>query len=277
MADDDIGFSMTSRDDGISFERRGGKDQRRLAYKKELCAGCGICEEACPVDAVELGPAGSITRGVIDALKITIDPDRCVLCGICAGVCPFSALSITINDKPMGEVGDRIGYRRVFEFDQEKCEKRDDGSLCDDCEKVCPRDAIKCRIEGGKNTIEFDAVRCSYCTACQSACPKDAIHVEKPFQGEVVIDQEACQGCGACREICPNNSIELPRPVFGEKTDKVVCDTDTCVFCGACERVCPVDAIKVKRTEVNYEREGTRSWTRRWERAFKELLDEAEE
>jgi 4Fe-4S ferredoxin len=277
MAEGDIGFSMKSDGDTISFERTGGRDKRRLSCTKDLCVGCGICAEACPVNAIEVGPAGAIVKGVVDTFKITIDPDRCVLCGICAGVCPFNAITLEVNGEPMEAAGDRAGYRQVFEFDQEKCGFHDDGTLCDDCEKACPRDAIKCEIKDGRNTIEFDRLRCSYCTACETACPKDAIRVEKPFQGEVLIDQEACQGCGACQEICPNNSIELPKAVFGEKTDKVVCNTDTCVFCGACQKVCPVDAITVKRKQANYEIEGTRSWTRRWERAFNELLEEAEE
>ncbi|MBU0495402.1 MAG: aldo/keto reductase [Chloroflexi bacterium] len=45
------------------------------------CQRCGTCVEACPNEAISLGPEHA-----------QIDPDRCVLCGYCAPTCPEFAL-----------------------------------------------------------------------------------------------------------------------------------------------------------------------------------------
>ncbi|MDI7247239.1 MAG: 4Fe-4S binding protein [Bacillota bacterium] len=53
---------------------------------KELCTGCGICQETCP--------AGAIT---VDEVA-HVDPDKCTECGACADECPFGA--IAFEDRP---------------------------------------------------------------------------------------------------------------------------------------------------------------------------------
>jgi len=46
-----------------------------------FCQRCGTCVEACPSEAITLGPE-----------RAEIDPEKCVLCGYCAPVCPEFAL-----------------------------------------------------------------------------------------------------------------------------------------------------------------------------------------
>ena len=54
-----------------------------MAYRiTERCSGCGLCAEACVVDAVVED------RG----LPFLIDQDRCVLCGECVTACPLDAI-----------------------------------------------------------------------------------------------------------------------------------------------------------------------------------------
>ena len=49
--------------------------------KQEDCVGCGICVEACTVNAISM----------IDA-KAEINMDECIRCGICHDVCPQDAV-----------------------------------------------------------------------------------------------------------------------------------------------------------------------------------------
>lgn len=48
---------------------------------KEKCAGCGLCAEECPADAI------SMQEG-----KAVIDQDKCIKCGKCIEVCPMDAI-----------------------------------------------------------------------------------------------------------------------------------------------------------------------------------------
>jgi epoxyqueuosine reductase QueG len=58
----------------------------------EFCAGCRVCTDACPPDAI--APEKRLVRG---ATKWAVDFDRCLPyfavsygCGICIAVCPWS-------------------------------------------------------------------------------------------------------------------------------------------------------------------------------------------
>ena len=44
------------------------------------CVACGACKEACPSDAIRLGPI------------YKIDPDACLECGACETVCANGAI-----------------------------------------------------------------------------------------------------------------------------------------------------------------------------------------
>ena len=49
---------------------------------QEACTGCGICVEACPVEAIRLADG-----------KARVDADTCVDCGACVSQCPTEAIS----------------------------------------------------------------------------------------------------------------------------------------------------------------------------------------
>jgi ferredoxin len=50
---------------------------------EELCAGCGVCETRCQMDAIE----------IIDEIS-NINLDRCIGCGVCIPTCPEEAISL---------------------------------------------------------------------------------------------------------------------------------------------------------------------------------------
>ncbi|MEN6421005.1 MAG: 4Fe-4S binding protein [Smithella sp.] len=56
------------------------------------CTGCGVCEEACPMEAISL---------VDDVAKL--NEKKCIGCGVCAHQCPASAIKL-----------ERTGIRNVF-------------------------------------------------------------------------------------------------------------------------------------------------------------------
>lgn len=55
---------------------------------KEKCAGCGICLNVCPVEAISM---------VED--KAEIDEGKCIECGKCAQVCPKEAIYYEVEQQ----------------------------------------------------------------------------------------------------------------------------------------------------------------------------------
>ena len=64
----------------------------------DACVGCGLCVDACPVDALSLEPKA----------KPVLDADKCVDCCCCLEVCPENAI-----DMKLGAL-----LRRLFKKDQ---------------------------------------------------------------------------------------------------------------------------------------------------------------
>ena len=50
------------------------------------CMSCGMCAEACPMEAIQ---PGERSRGYA---QYVIDHDKCVNCGMCVEVCPAEAI-----------------------------------------------------------------------------------------------------------------------------------------------------------------------------------------
>lgn len=57
--------------------------------KNDLCTGCGVCEDVCPVSAIRILCNGQENRPQLDA-------DKCIGCGKCVKVCP--GLGINLNE-----------------------------------------------------------------------------------------------------------------------------------------------------------------------------------
>jgi NAD-dependent dihydropyrimidine dehydrogenase PreA subunit len=51
---------------------------------EDLCDGCGICIDRCPMDALTL-----------DKFKSSVDLNRCIGCGLCVTTCPTESLQLT--------------------------------------------------------------------------------------------------------------------------------------------------------------------------------------
>ena len=65
-----------------------------MILAEDLCSGCGLCSERCPVEAIQMED------------KLPRFNDLCVLCGLCVSLCPVNALSIPQETQKDGLICD---------------------------------------------------------------------------------------------------------------------------------------------------------------------------
>ncbi|MEX1312270.1 MAG: 4Fe-4S binding protein [Candidatus Sulfomarinibacteraceae bacterium] len=59
------------------------------------CSGCGKCAKACPIDAIEVVPAGGTGKIPKRKKMAEVDAERCLGCGVCRAACDFDGLTMT--------------------------------------------------------------------------------------------------------------------------------------------------------------------------------------
>ncbi|KPJ98054.1 MAG: electron transfer flavoprotein subunit alpha, partial [Desulfobacterales bacterium SG8_35] len=71
----------------------------------EACIGCGVCEEVCTFEAIE----------VVDGVAVV--NEKCTLCGSCVDSCETGAISIETKEKTVqADLGDWSGIMIYAEF-----------------------------------------------------------------------------------------------------------------------------------------------------------------
>ncbi len=222
----------------------------------ESCIYCGHCVKVCPKDAIYLQKTmPEISEFMIGETEI--DEDKCIYCGMCQEICPADA--ITIDDNDVNSSNQKIA--NGITLDESKC------VYCGLCRRICPENAIKiicttCMYRDEipeleiKGNIVLDEDLCINCGWCQEICPKDAASVTKPFEGEIIMDEETvCKGdsCHACQDVCPCNAVSIV-------DNKSEINGDLCVLCGACSKACPQNHILINREKMNLNNIRSKSW-----------------
>ncbi len=80
---------------------------------EDLCVGCGVCVDDCPVDAIELK----------NDQKAFINEDECIRCGRCHDICPQEAVrhdSERIPQEVEANIEKTKGLLKHFETPQEQ-------------------------------------------------------------------------------------------------------------------------------------------------------------
>jgi nitroreductase/NAD-dependent dihydropyrimidine dehydrogenase PreA subunit len=65
------------------------KEQHIIEVNKDLCIGCSLCKNDCPVNNI-----------IIKDKKSVIKNQDCIKCGHCAAICPKEAITLTGFDEP---------------------------------------------------------------------------------------------------------------------------------------------------------------------------------
>ncbi|MHC1564238.1 MAG: 4Fe-4S binding protein [Candidatus Hecatellaceae archaeon] len=242
---------------------------KELRYQLEKCVGCSLCMVGCPWEAISKGPIVEVAAGRIEeAPLVNVELEKCTFCGLCVSACLFNSFSMLLDSTTLEDFSKVAGEHRV---DEDKC------IPCFLCERICPREAIKAKVEiprkdelvvyeaGGKpeeaeGKIVFEEDKCCYCGLCEALCEAVEIFWEKPKPPEfrpaigLRIDEEKCDYCGLCEKICPTEALKVecehapPRKVQeAEIRGGIEIDQEKCVDCGICAAFCPVEAIEVKK------------------------------
>ena len=126
-----------------------------LTCDKNTCVFCGLCEKACPVDALSVDRKAKIWE---------VDEDTCVKCGACIDKCPKKSLSFGAAS----DVAPAAPAEPVYpELDAAEC------IYCRACENECPEGAILADLENW----QLDKDKCVGCGACIDVCPAEALKI----------------------------------------------------------------------------------------------------
>lgn len=67
-------------------------NRKKPLINEQICAGCSLCVENCPMDCLEI--CEPKFHGDINTIASLKHPETCIGCGICAKACPILAIEM---------------------------------------------------------------------------------------------------------------------------------------------------------------------------------------
>ena len=58
---------------------------KKASVDKNVCVACGVCQKACPKQAIE----------IIKGCYAKVNEEKCIGCGICAKSCPAGCIVVS--------------------------------------------------------------------------------------------------------------------------------------------------------------------------------------
>ncbi|NLX62550.1 MAG: 4Fe-4S binding protein [Tissierellia bacterium] len=68
------------------------KIRGRVTFNEDICKGCGLCVQACPVNIITLDNSKINAKGYHPAT--VTDMDKCIACASCALMCPDVVITV---------------------------------------------------------------------------------------------------------------------------------------------------------------------------------------
>ncbi|NLV75506.1 MAG: 4Fe-4S binding protein [Tissierellia bacterium] len=68
------------------------KAKGKVAFKEDLCKGCGLCVSVCPMKIIFLDESKINAKGYHPAT--VVDMDKCIGCANCATMCPDVVITV---------------------------------------------------------------------------------------------------------------------------------------------------------------------------------------
>ncbi|BEP28193.1 4Fe-4S dicluster domain-containing protein [Helicovermis profundi] len=68
------------------------KAKGKVEFKEDICKGCGLCVNACPVNIISLDNDRINVKGYHPAF--VAEMDKCIGCANCATMCPDSVITV---------------------------------------------------------------------------------------------------------------------------------------------------------------------------------------